>query len=71
MAIEVCTERWEVSHKAKPRGNGFWEFRCVHPKKGSVMVSTDGPYPQARDNALARFRQAFGRRANLKAELLP
>jgi len=71
MAISISTERWEMARKVRPSGAHFWQFQCVHPTKGSHMVSTDGQYPKARDYALARFRKAFGVRSELVGELLP
>jgi hypothetical protein len=64
--IEVSTKRWEEAHNGKPRGEHYWRFRGDW-----LTVETDGPFPQARDRALERFRTRFGRQADLVVELVP
>jgi len=71
MAIEVSTDRYKSAHKTEPRGEGFWEILADDPAKGSYLYSSDGTFPEARERALARFRQYFGVRANIRAELMP
>ena len=71
MAITINTAQWEATHGKKPGGAYSWEFLCIHEKKGSYRLCTDGPYPKARDRALASFRSYFGSRATLEGELLP
>lgn len=71
MAITISTTRWEEVHGRRPGGVYSWKFSCAHPEKGSYLMCTDGPYPRARDRALASFRDHFGARATLEGELLP
>lgn len=70
MAIKLCTQKFEWARKGKPSGSHFWRFEGTYRGR-SFALETDGQFPEARDRALARFREKFGRYARMKMELVP
>jgi hypothetical protein len=76
--IRIVTDAYEARHGSKPRGSRYWVFTATGATTGrrkaktlQWTLETDGPWREARDQALESARAAFGTTADINVEVRP
>lgn len=78
MAITIDTSAWKKRHGHRPDGEHFWAFVGEGETVGDrgakrlhLTFETDGVWGDAKERALARFREAFGVTADITVRVQP